>query len=446
MTDITPYSPQGYLPDPTIGKAPSLRGNIAAAIVSISLGFGGFFVWGFTAHLDSAAIASGSIILDSRSKPVSHLEGGILKQMLVEEGQVVHAGDPLLELDDTKARTDLQQLQARRIGFLAKIARLRAEQTGASSVAFPAELTDATDDYSRQIVANEQALFDRRRDTLQRTIGAQQKQIEGYLADSNSATAQLAANADRQALLKQQVGAMHILVDKQIAARTQLIDLQSRYSQLLSEASSLLGSQTRASESKAQVEVEISKTETSWQSDVADALQSTLIELGAINDSIAAAKDVLRRIVVTSPEDGVVTAIQYRTPGGVIAGGQPILSIVPGGGQKIVEAKLNPRDIDAVHAGAKVRIRLTAYDAKQVPMIDGTLIYVAADQTVDQQTSVAYYVVRAAVPDDELSKVPRLTLNAGEPADLLILNRPRLAIDYILSPFIDSMHMAGHEQ
>jgi hypothetical protein len=82
----------------------------------------------------------------------------------------------------------------------------------------------------------------------------------------------------------------------------------------------------------------------------------------------------------------------------------------------------------------------------EVPMIDGTLIYVAADQTVDQQTSVAYYVVRAAVPDDELSKVPRLTLNAGEPADLLILNRPRLAIDYILSPFIDSMHMAGHEQ
>jgi HlyD family secretion protein len=432
--------------DPTPARTPSLRRNVIAAVVSISLGFGGFFVWGYTAHLDSAAIASGSIILDSKAKPVSHLEGGILKQMLVEEGQVVHAGDPLVALDDTKARTDLQQLQARRIGFMAKIARLRAEQTGASTIEFPAELTDATDDYSRQIVANERALFDRRRDTLQRTIGAQQKQIDGYIADSNSAAAQLAENTDRQLLLKQQVDAMQILVDKQIAARTQLIDLQSRYSQLLSEASSLMGSKTRAEESRAQVEVEISKTETSWQSDVADALQSTMIDLSAINDNISAAEDVLRRIIVTSPEDGVVTGIQYRTPGGVIAAGQPILSIVPSGGQKIVEAKLNPRDIDAVHTGAKVRIRLTAYDAKQVPMIDGTLIYVAADQTVDQQTSVAYYVVRAAVPEEELSKVTRLTLNAGEPADLLILNRPRLAIDYILSPFIDSMHMAGHEQ
>jgi HlyD family secretion protein len=359
---------------------------------------------------------------------------------------VVHTGDPLVALDDTKARTDLQQLQARRIGFIAKIARLRAEQTGASAIAFPPELTAATDDYSRQIVANERALFDRRRDTLQRTIAAQQKQIDGYIADSNSAAAQLAANSDRQALLKQQVDAMQVLVDKQIAARTQLIDLQSRYSQLLSEASSLMGSKTRAEESKAQVEVEISKTETSWQSDVADALQSTMIDLSAINDNISAAEDVLRRIIVTSPEDGVVTGVQYRTPGGVIAGGQPILSIVPSGGQKIVEAKLNPRDIDAVHTGAKVRIRLTAYDAKQAPLIDGTLIYVAADQTVDQQTSVAYYVVRAAVPDAELSKVTHLTLNAGEPADLLILNRPRLAIDYILSPFLDSMHMAGHEQ
>lgn len=446
MTDVVSYTGRGPVLDPAIAAVPSLRHNIIAAVIAIALAFGGFLAWGFTAHLDSAAVASGSVILDSKSKPVSHLEGGILRQMLVEEGQHVHAGDPLVMLDDTKARTDLQQLQARRTGFIAKVARLRAEQSGAASISFPGELTEATDEYSRQILTNEQALFDRRRDTLQRTIGAQQKQIDGYEADASSATAQMAGNADRQALLKQQVDAMKVLVDKQIAARTQLLDLQSRYSQLLSEASSLLGSKTRAEQSKAQVEVEIAKTEMSWQSDVADALQSTLIELGAINDNIAAAKDVLRRIVVTSPEDGVVTGIQYRTPGGVIAAGQPILSIVPSGGQKVVEARLNPRDIDAVRTGAKVRIRLTAYDAKQAPMLEGTLVYVAADQTVDPQTSVAYYVVRAAIPEQELSRVPRLTLNAGEPADLLILNRPRLAIDYLLSPFVDSMNMAGHEQ
>jgi HlyD family secretion protein len=432
--------------DPALARAPSLRGNVIAGIAAIGLGFGGFLVWGFTAHLDSAAIASGTVIVAAKAKTVSHLEGGILKEMLVKEGQFVHAGEPLLRLDDTKALSDLRQLEARRIGFLAKVARLKAEQAEADHIDFPPELTGSADEYVRQILRNEQQLFDRRRDTLERTIGAQKKQADAYAADAQAAAAQLAANADQQKLMKQQVDAIQSLVDKGIATRAQLADLQSRYSQLVSEAGALIGTRTHAEEGKAQTEVEIAKSETAWQSDVADQLQSTQIDLGAIEDNISAARDVLKRVVVTSPEDGIVTNIQYRTPGGVIAAGQPILDIVPDQGEKIIEAKLDPRDIDSVHLGARVQVRLTAYGTKQLPPLDGTLTYVAADQSVDERTSAAYYVVRAAVADSALPKSPKITLNAGEPADLMILNRPRLAIDYIVSPFTDSMHKAFHEE
>ena len=174
-------------------------------------------------------------------------------------------------------------------------------------------------------------------------------------------------------------------------------------------------------------------------------MQQTQIDLSAIDDGIAAAADILKRVVITSPEDGYVTNLQMRTPGGVIGAGQAILDIVPGGGVKSVEARLDPRDIDAVRVGAKVQIRLTAYGSKQLAPIDGVLSYVAADQMVDERTSVAYYVVRATITDVPGTK-QNVVLNAGEPADLLIINKPRLAIDYILSPFTDSLRRAFHEE
>ena len=431
--------------DPVFDVAPTIRGNVVAGLVAIAIGFGGFLAWGYSVHLDSAAVATGSVIVDTKSKTVNHLEGGILKQLLVKEGDFVRAGQALLQMDDTKANADLRQLQARRIGYIAKLARLRAEQTGARSIDFPSELIGARDSYRQQIVTNETLLFDRRRDTLERTIGAQRQAIESLNADATAAQAQLDANAQQQQLVSKQIASYQTLFDKGLATRAQLSELQQRLSVLVSQAGAFTGNRARAIESKAQAEVEISKTETAWQSDVADAMQQTQIDLSAIDDGIAAAADILKRVVIASPEDGYVTNLQMRTPGGVIGAGQAILDIVPGGGVKSVEARLDPRDIDAVRVGAKVQIRLTAYGSKQLAPIDGVLSYVAADQMVDERTSVAYYVVRATITDVPGTK-PNVVLNAGEPADLLIINKPRLAIDYILSPFTDSLRRAFHEE
>lgn len=424
---------------------PSIRGNVIAGTAAIVIGLGGFLLWGYTVHLDSAAVAAGSVIVNTKAKTVTHLEGGILGEMFVKEGDLVVAGQPLLRLADTRAASDLKQYQARRIGFVAKLARLRAEQAGADHVDFPPELTGSTNLYVSQILTNEQLLFRRRRETLQRTIGVQRSQIDGFVGDVTAAKAQLDANANQQRLTQDQIVAIGSLVGKGFATQAQLSGLQSQLSQLISEAGAMTGARTRAEGGISQAELEISKSETAWQSDVADALQTTQIELSAINDSIAAAADVLKRVVVTSPEDGVVNNIQVRTPGGVIGPGQAILDIVPANGAKIIEARLDPRDIDSVKPGAKVQIRLTAYGSKLTPL-DGVLNYVAADQSVDEHSGVAYYVVRAAISEAALAHVPNVVLYAGEPADLLIVNRPRMAIDYILSPFTDSLGRAAHEE
>ncbi len=427
-------------------RPPSLRGNVAAGIAVILFGFGGFLVWGYTTRLDSAAVAAGTVIVDSRVKTVSHLEGGLLKELLVEEGDRVAAGQPLLRLDDTQAQSTLRQLQARRTGYIARIARLRAEQAGAASIAFPDELMAASDDYARQIITNETMLFDSRRDTLERSIGALESSIASFDADAKSAAEQLSANAEQQALAREQLASFETLFKEGLTTRAQLSSIESGVSELEADASALVAARSRAEQGRAQAEVEISRTRTAWQSEVADALQSSQIELSTIEDAMASASDIVRRVVVTAPEDGIVANILVRTPGGVIGAGQAILDIVPESSSRTVEARLDPRDIDSVQVGAKVQVRLTAYGSRQMNPVDGVLSYVAADQVVDQRTSVAYYVVRATVDELPTDAGPARALSAGEPAELLILNRPRLAMDYILAPFTDSLQRAFREE
>lgn len=424
---------------------PTLRGNVIAAALTVAVGFGGFLVWGYTVRLDSAAVASGSVIVDTRRKTVSHLEGGILQDLLVKEGQVVSEGQPLARLQNIRADSQLRQLQSQRVGLVARLARLDAEQEGGKAVSFPKELLDSKEPFLQEIIRNETLLFERRRDTLGRTVDVQSKQISVYTADAEGAAAQLAANAKNQDLITKQVASMQALVDQGYATRTQLVELQGRLNILTGEAAALLGAKARAEQARAGAELEIARIQTNWQSDVADAMQATQIQLSGIDDNISAAADVLKRVEIVAPAPGVVTNIQVTTVGSVVAAGQPIMDIVPENDERLVEARIDPRDIDSVQLGAKVQVRLAAYGSRQMGTLDGQLTYVAADKQVDERTSQAYYLVRATVAAESLAANSNVVLYPGMPADLLILNKPRLAIDYVLAPFSESLERAFHE-
>jgi HlyD family secretion protein len=433
--------------DDTLPKewAPSLRGNVIAGSLTILIAFGGFLTWGYTVQLDSAAVASGSVVVDTRRKTISHLEGGILKQLLVTEGQAVKLGQPLVKLENTRAGADLRQLQSRRVGLVARLARLNAEQESAASISFPPEM-DMSDPYVQEIQRNETLLFERRRETFERTVDVQRKQIDVYEADAGAAAAQIKAIGDQRALISTQIEGMQKLVDKGYATQTQLVELQGRLSVLTGDSGQYAGTKARADQAKAGSELEISKTQTAWQSDIADAMQAAQIELNGLDDGISAAADIFRRVDIVAPEAGVVANIQITTPGGVVGAGQPIMDIIPENDARIVEARMDPRDIDSARLGASVQVRLPSYNMRQTAPLPGTLSYIAADKTVDERTNASYYIVRATVSDETLAKTPGIELYPGMPADLLILNRPRLAMDYILSPLTDSLSRAFHEE
>ncbi|QFU18145.1 HlyD family type I secretion periplasmic adaptor subunit [Microvirga thermotolerans] len=425
---------------------PSLRTPVIAGALTVVLGLGGFVGWAFAARLDSAAVANATVIVDSKRKTVSHLEGGILKTLLVQEGDPVQAGQPLLKLDDTRARAELEQLRAKRIGLEARLVRLRAEQAREADLAFPEALKASPSPIAAEVMKAERNVFASRREMFGRKIDIQRKTVEQQTAELAAINAQAVANARQAELLSRELNAVATLVEKGYAPRPRLTELQTRESELTGRAAELVARKAKAEQAKAAAELEIVSIENDFQQQVAADLQAAQLELAETVERMSAADDVLRRIEVVSPQSGIVTNIRMRTPGGVISPGQPILDIVPEHEPLIIEAKVGLRDIDSVHVGAPVQVRLTAYNNRSTPPLAGTLTYLSADQQIDERNESAFYVVRAAIAPESLASNPAVKLYPGMPAEILILNKPRRAIDYLLAPITESFNRAFREE
>ncbi|WP_157732910.1 HlyD family type I secretion periplasmic adaptor subunit [Bosea sp. AS-1] len=425
-------------------RTPSLRSLVLAGVAAIGVGFGGFGAWAVTARLDNAAVASGIVAVDSKRKTVSHLEGGILKSLLKTEGERVTKGEPLLRLEDARARAELQQLQAKRVGLVAKLARLRAEQAKATEVDFPADVETADTPVTREVLRAERTLFKSRAQVHEGKIQIQQRVIEQYQAEAEALNAQIDATNRQRSLIDEEVRILSDLYEKRYAKRSQLVELQTKQSELVGRAGEYAARKAKAEQAVAGANLEILSISLDRQNEIAGDIQESQLMLSEVIERIVQAEDVLRRLVVTAPQEGIVSNIRMRTAGSVIAAGEAILDIVPENEPLVVEAKVDPRDIDAVRVGAATRVRLTAFNSRLLPPLEAKVTYVAPDQLVDDKTGFPYFVVRAEIDPVSL-KDHKVALHAGMTAEVMIVNGARRAIDYLISPFTDSFNRAFRE-
>ena len=424
----------------------SLRKPIIAGLTVIILGFGGFLTWGFTAELDSAAVATGAVIVDSKKKVVNHYEGGILKKLLVDEGQHVTAGQTLALLDGTRSESEIGQLRGERFGLMAKLARLRAEQRGQGNIAFPQELTASDEAYVGDILSDEQRLFSKRNEVYAAKRDAQAKQIEQFEAEAQALVSQINARTRQEKLVAEQLKGIRQLADKGFATRTQLVEVENNWSDLVGDMGEFKAQKAAAQQQKAEAEINLASIEMEWQSDIATEIQEAQLAFNDVTQRIRASKDVLDRLEVKAPQAGTVANIQIRTPGGVISPAEPIMDIIPEDEPLVIEARINRQDIDSVQVGSKVQIRLTAYSQRRLSPLIGEVRYVAPDQTVDEQRDSSYYIIRAAINSEELAKYDDINLRPGMPANILVLKTPRKAIDYLIDPIVQSMDKAFREE
>jgi HlyD family type I secretion membrane fusion protein len=426
---------------PFIGR--SIVGGVAAVVVFL----GGFGWWAATAPLDSAAIAEGAVIVEGKRKTVQHLEGGIVTEIRVVEGARVAAGDVLVKLDDTQARSKLDALRVQSDELAARVDRLIVERDGAAAISFSADLLAREDEPQIAVLlSGQRRIFATRSESLHGQIDILEQRKVQIDAQIAGLRAQVASVDMQLRLIDEQIAAVDDLVRKGLERKPRLLELQGRAAALTGTRGEYMASIARAQQARGETQLQIFDLRNRRAEDVAKELRDVQGQLDALREQLRGAEDVLQRTTVVAPTDGVVMDLRVHTTGGVVGSGQPILDIVPANDNPLIEAKLRPLDIDAVRPGLPAKVRLSALKQRNAPELSGRVVHVAADSLTDQRTGQSYYVAHVTIPRDELARVGLEELYPGMQSEVFIVTGARTAFAYLVAPIRESFARAFREE
>ncbi len=428
-------------------EEPSFRAIVICAAICIVCLLGGGAGWLLFAQLDSAAIAPGVVVVDSQRKTVQHLEGGILRSILVQEGESVIAGQHLAELESTEAQARLDQLLNQQITAEARLARLRAEQGNLRTLTFSQALLQAA---ARQradsAITAERDLFEARWRAHDSSVELINRRIEQLRNTIASLESQRLANDRRLALYRDELNAVASLFKQGYERRPRLLELERQVADLVGRHGDLVNTIAANTQAIDGAKIEIENISHVRMAEIADELEQTLAMKADLAERIRAARDVVDRRIVVSPQDGIVVDLRVVTPGGIIAPGEAIMDIVPVNDDLIVESHVDPADIDVVREGLPAQVRLLAYKTSTSPVLDGFVQYVSADMLSDQRTGHAYFLARVQLSEESLAQHKSMKPSPGMPATVMIVTGRRRAIDYFLSPITDRMRNSFREE
>ena len=443
MSLITIDSGVPAVPATPLARCRSLVFAGAALVGVFCLGFG---VWAALAPLESAVVANGTVASDSHRKTIQHLEGGIISAILVHDGDAVTAGETLIRLDDTKARTTLQANQGQLWDARAAEARLIAQRDDAAAIDFPDDLLAHRDDRGvAQALSGQQKIFDARRQLEQSKIDAIRERINQSREEIIGYQAEVVAADRRVALTNEEVGSVIQLVDKGLERKPHLLDLQRQLAEIQGKRGETVAEIARAKQQIAEADVNILSIRNDDEKQAADDLRETQRKVHELTEATEAAANVMARTEIKAPEDGVITDLRVHTPGGVINPGEAVLDLVPKADRLVIEAQIRPVDIDRLHEGLDAQVRLLPYRSRRTPPLDAKVIYVSADRLVDKHTNHAYFAVKLAVDENQFKSMPDVEMVPGMPAEAMIRTGKSTVALYALSPILDSFHRAFRE-
>lgn len=404
--------------------------------------------WASYAPLSAAAIADGSVVLDHDRKTVQHLEGGIIEEVLIAEGEAVTRGQTLLVLRDIKQRAKLDTIKFQLVSARALKSRLVAERNETDELEFSSlgegvNLPEAAFSSVRQLQTR---LFKSRAKAVQTKISlveanksAIAKQIDGLNHQIISARTQLdLVAAEREAVLP--------LHKKKLTTNNRMMELNRNAARLEGEIGMLTASIGKLEREILAADIEIIDLKTEVRSKILEELQKVTLQIQDLEHQLTATKDLLARTIIRAPSNGIVLDLQVQSSGAVVGPGQRLLEIIPEEDRLIVEARLKPNDIDLVTTGAPAKVLLSAYKAKKIPKLDGTVLSVSADVIADPSTGERYFKARVLVSDKMLDELKAdVALHPGMQAQVFFLAGDRTVADYLLSPITDASYRAFRE-
>lgn len=428
------------------GATPPIRQAVLFGFIVLGAFLGIFGLWALFAPLESASVANGKVIVATNRKTIQHLEGGIIKQILVKEGNVVKAGDPLIILEDTQASATVELLRDEANSLQANEARLTAERDHAN-ITWPPELSKHQDEPDAQkIMKTQQELFESDTKAFAGQLQILQERIEQLNKQIESTQAQVTSNDEQLKWIGEELKAVEAMVEKKLVEKPRLWALYREAARLKGNRDELVGTIAASQQKIGETEQQIITLKDSTQQKILQQLTDIQSKLTDTMNRLKAAEDVLARTVIKAPQSGTVVGLQEHTIGGVIGAGKPILDIVPNQDELIIEARINPLDIDVVHVGLPARVQLVAYKRRSTPWLEGKVTYISADSFQDQQTNQSYYTARVTVDAKELKSLKNITLYPGMPVQVMIITDKLTPFIYFLTPIKDSFTRAFREQ
>jgi len=416
----------------------------AAIMAAFFVGLGG---WAAFAPLNSAAVAPAVVKVEGNRKSVQHLEGGIVKELRVREGDKVASEQTLIVLDDTQARAAVDVFSKQYDELTAQEARLIAERDGTAAVQFPqALIARRAEPDVAAIIAGQTNLFKSRRTTLTGTVDVLRKKISQTQEQIVGLEGQAAAYKRQLQSTHNENNGLRDLFKKGYVPRQRMLELERSEAALEGQIAEVSANILRARQSIEEVNVQIVQAQSDRLAQVANDLRDVQVKLLEIGPKVSSAKETLRRTEIRSPYPGVVVGLTAFSVGGVISPGEKIMDVVPEKGGLIVEATVAPEDVKDLHVGMNAEVHLTAYKQRTVPIIHGKVLQVSADRLTDTKTGTGYYLAQVKVDEQELAELKDVRLAPGMPALVMIPTGERSALDYLLRPLTDSLRKSFREQ
>lgn len=427
----------------------SIKWHVIISLLLIVMTFGGFGLWAFKAPLAAAVIAQGSFVATGQNKIIQHLEGGIIEEINVREGDHVKSGQVLLRLDQTAAANTERELGLRQARLEATEARLLAQYNRNDVLEFPDHLNALrSDNEIASILDGQMIAFQVAETALRNDIGLLERNIEALNIRSVGYEVQLDAQNRQLAVLQGELANRNELLNRGLIRKSEvssiqitMIDAEGQIGRLVAEVDEII-------QISLKYDQQIEQTTGRYEQTALDNLQTVQSELDSVREQSRTAVNVRERSDVLAPVSGTVVRLYYHTGGGVVESGRPILEILPEGEPLIIEVQIPRDDIDSVRTGQPATVRLTALNQRTTPVLNGEVFYVSADSITDTSTGVPVevYVARISLSVDEIRRVRQFSPTPGMPAQIMIQTAERTFAQYLAKPIADSMTRAFREQ
>ena len=425
----------------------------ASTFVRFGLGiviavFGGLFLWSVIAPIDGAVIAPGQVSVESNRKTIQHLEGGVVREILVHENQLVEQDEVLVRLDSVITQANLARVDSQLSELYARRTRLFAARDGAEGLGAPVGVSEVlASGLFRAMLEGQRELFTARSATLARQIELleeriiqQQQRITGLQAQRTSIAAQLV-------LIDDELESVRGLYEKGFSPLTRLRALERESERLNGERGALSASLAEADSVIIEAQLEIERIKETAREETISELRDVELSIAELEETRVTAADALVRGEIKAPQAGRVIGLAIHTVGGVVGPGDPLLDIVPADARLEIAARISPTDVEKVQSGQEATIRFSSFSARMTPQADGIVRSVSADSLIDQVTGAPYYLVLIDLPDPELlADVLRGELLVpGMPTETFIKTGKQPAISYLLRPLTDALSRAFRE-